>query len=138
MLQTSHRKQRATPTCTASQLLHFCANILLLLLIVVASSAHADIMNPMDYDGSEERNSELFASIEAIGQRYCPIENDPCKQTDLDTFIKRETDAFLSLRKSTDRKTLDDIIFKLCANDTSHCNYSTLKKEYEIALAHQQ
>lgn len=104
--------------------------LLALILYNSAVCSAATILNPMDFDGTEDQKKQVIESVTSMVKKdYCE-KIDMCQESTLRMMEKQNLDAFKKATKATDRKIMDAVIHDYCRK-IDMCNYDTIWMMYK-------
>lgn len=99
-------------------------------LAVIAGSAQAGFINPMNFDGSESQRNEVIEYIqERVRINYCE-KIDMCQASMLRMMEKENLEAFKRMTKANNAAVMKRVIDDYC-HRIDMCDYSTLEMMYQ-------
>jgi hypothetical protein len=105
--------------------------MLFVLLAILHTSAFADFLHPMDFDGSEAQKQRVIEIIKAqVRKDYCEGAINLCQETTLRMMEKQNLNAFKKATAATDRKIMDRVIKDYCQGVIDLCSYTTIMMMY--------
>ncbi|MCD9481574.1 hypothetical protein GLP37_21925 [Photobacterium phosphoreum] len=107
--------------------------MVLIFLCLLASSAQAKFIHPLDFDGSQAQKDEVISYIQArVKKDYCGTIN-MCQEVMLRMMEKENLEAFKRLTKAADRSVLDRSIHDYCGT-IDMCTYQMVEMMYNQNL----
>lgn len=108
---------------------------LFLFFLLLPFNVFADIIHPMDFDGSEAQKKKVIQLIkERVKKDYCEGDVDMCQATTLRMMERENLNSFKQSTKAKDREIMDRVIKDYCYSGVDMCNYSTIWMMYEENL----
>lgn len=103
----------------------------LILAALTSTSATADFVHPMDFDGSEQQKNEVIQYIkDRVRQSYCNSNLDMCQETILRMMEKQNLASFKNVTKAKNRQIMDRVIKDYCQGSLDMCDYTVIEMMY--------